>query len=29
MSIQHGFHATIPAHAGRGDALVALLLAAP
>ena len=29
MSIQHGFHATIPAHAGQGDALVALLRAAP
>lgn len=29
MSIQHGFHATIPARAGQGDALVALLLAAP
>ncbi len=29
MSIQHGFHATISARAGQGDALVALLLAAP
>ena len=29
MSIQHGFHATIPARAGQGDALAALLLAAP
>jgi quinol monooxygenase YgiN len=29
MMIQHGFHATIPAHVGRGDALAALLLAAP
>lgn len=26
MTIQHGFHATIPAHPGQGDAL---LLAAP
>lgn len=29
MTIQHGFHAAIPAHPGQGDALVALLLAAP
>jgi len=29
MSIQHGFHATITAHPGRGGALVELLLAAP
>lgn len=29
MSIQHGFYATIPAHPGKGEALIALLLAAP
>lgn len=29
MSIQHGFHATIPAAPGKGDALVELLLSAP
>ncbi len=29
MTIQHGFHAAFPAHRGQGDALVALLLAAP
>jgi quinol monooxygenase YgiN len=29
MTIQHGFHASIPAHPGQGDALAALLLAAP
>lgn len=29
MPIQHGFHATITAHPGQGDALVALLLGAP
>ena len=29
MTIQHGFHATIPAHPGQGDALAAMLLAAP
>ena len=29
MSIQHGFHATITAAPGKGDALVKLLLAAP
>lgn len=29
MTIGHGFHATIPAQHGKGDALVALLLEAP
>ncbi|MEV4511168.1 antibiotic biosynthesis monooxygenase [Dactylosporangium sp. NPDC049525] len=29
MSITHGFHATMTARPGKGDALVALLLAAP
>ncbi|MBO9590705.1 putative quinol monooxygenase [Devosia sp.] len=29
MTINHGFHATIPAQPGKGDALVALLLEAP
>ena len=29
MPIQHGFHATITAKPGQGDALVALLLSAP
>ncbi|MBE7734160.1 putative quinol monooxygenase [Devosia faecipullorum] len=29
MTIQHGFHAAIPAHPGQGEALAALLLAAP
>jgi quinol monooxygenase YgiN len=29
MSIAYGFHATINAHPGQGDALVALLLGAP
>jgi quinol monooxygenase YgiN len=29
MSIQHGFHATMTAAAGKGDALVELLLDAP
>lgn len=29
MSSQHGFHATITAKPGQGDALVALLLSAP
>jgi quinol monooxygenase YgiN len=29
MTITHGFHATIPAHPGKGDALVELLLKAP
>jgi len=29
MTIQHGFHATITAQPGKGDALVALLLDAP
>lgn len=29
MTIQHGFHASIPAHPGLGDALAALLLTAP
>lgn len=29
MSIQHGFHATITAQPGQGDALVSLLLGAP
>lgn len=29
MSIHYGFNATITAHPGKGDALLALLLAAP
>ena len=29
MTITHGFHATMTAQPGKGDALVALLLAAP
>lgn len=29
MSIQHGFHATIPTLPGQGSALVELLLSAP
>lgn len=29
MTITHGFHATMTAHPGKGDALAALLLAAP
>jgi quinol monooxygenase YgiN len=29
MSIQHGFHATIPAAPGKADALIELLLNAP
>ena len=29
MTINHGFHASIPAQPGKGDALVALLLEAP
>jgi quinol monooxygenase YgiN len=29
MSIQHGFHATMTAQPGKGDALVELLLSAP
>lgn len=29
MTVTHGFHATMTAHLGKGDDLVALLLAAP
>jgi quinol monooxygenase YgiN len=29
MAVKHGFHATMTAQPGRGDELVALLLAAP
>ena len=29
MSVKHGFHATMTAKPGKGDELVALLLAAP